>query len=712
MPRQAGIVVENNFTGGLITQASGLNFPENACVETYNCEFSLDGSVQRRAGIDFETNYTTKTINRDGCAVNSYVWRNVGGNGDVTLIVLQVGATIYFYKTTSSSLSLGAVSTTVTLTGVAGAPSVITSEATFSDGNGYLFVTHPFCEPMRVSYNTSTDTATATNITIKIRDFEGDTADPYAVSERPTATLAALNVNHKYNLYNQGWLQPVTATATATANLAAWDTSQTTMPSNADIMWTFKNSSDVFSMSTIDNVIRGNTPAPKGHYILTLSNQDRDTASGLSGTTATTTSYYRPSTSAFWAGRVFYSGIAYNKFNSSIYFTQVVEREEQYGFCYQKNDPTAEDEFDLLPDDGGVIRIQEAGTIYKIGTVPGGLVAWAANGVWFITGSSGLGFTANDYTVQKISTIPTLNASSFVDVLGTWIWWNAEGIYVLASEGGNLPGIQSLTDTKIKSFYDAIPLNSKRYAKGIYDRLAKKVQWVYRSDDTTQITSAYEYDRILNLNTLTGAFFPWTVAEGTPKINGLVLGDVNSGATTLDNVIDGSSNNVIDGSGNQIVAFTTASVSAVPSIKYITSYSSGGSYAFTFADEASSNYLDWFRYDAVGVDYSSYFITGYKTRGNAIKDQQTNWVNIFTRMSDNELQYYFQAIWDFAATGNTGRWSSRQHVIEDDTDYVTRSKRLKVRGHGKTLQFYISSVTGEPLDILGWSSMDSVNAIP
>lgn len=703
MPRQSGFVVENNFSGGLVTQATGLNFPENACTETYNCEFSLDGSVQRRRGIDLETAYSTKNIDRANSAINSYVWRNVGGNGDVTLVVMQVGATIYFYRTTGSSLSSGAVSTTVTLTAVSGAPSVIATEAQFSDGNGYLFVTHPFCEPMRVSYNTSTDTATATNITIKIRDFEGDTADANAIDTRPTATLAGLNVAHKYNLYNQGW---------TTTNLTAWDTSQTTMPSNVDVMWAFKNSSDAFDMSTLNNVVRGNTPAPKGHFIVTLSNHDRDTTSGLSGVTNTTTSYYRPTTSAFFAGRMFYAGVPYGKFNSRIYFTQVVERDEQYGFCYQQNDPTAEDAFDLLPSDGGEIKVPEAGTIYKLFTVPGGMAVFAANGVWFITGSSSLGFTANDYTIQKISTIPVLNASSFVDIGGMPAWWNAEGIYALTgSEGGGLPQVQSLTDAKIKYFFDDIPLASKRFAKGIYDRLSKRVQWVYKSEDTSQTTNAYEYDRILNFNTLTGAFYPWTISSSTAKIHGLVLGDVNSGVTAIDNVIDGSSNNVIDGSSNQIIVFTTSSISTNPAIKYITSSSSGSTYAFTFSDESSSNYLDWIQHTTTGVDYDSYFITGYRTRGEAIRDQQSNWVRVHSRTLE-EVSYYFQAIWDWALTGDTGRWSSRQYVVEDDTDYSVRGRRLKVRGHGKTLQFMVTSVSGEPFDILGWTSMDLVNSTP
>lgn len=708
MARQSGIDIENDFRKGLFTEATALNFPPNAVFATENCEFNFDGSVQRRLGFDFETSYTTKTIDRDDVVVNTYLWKNVSGNGDVSIVVKQVGDTLYFYRTDSDSFSLGAVADTVTLTAVSGATQalVATKEAQFTDGNGLLFVTHPNCDPIRISYDITSDTATDTSITIKIRDFEGDTADPYAVDFRPTTTYAAMNSAHKYNLYNQGWI---------IANLTTWDTGNSNMPSNADVMWRFRDSSNDFdaSAAAILRVVAGNTPAPKGHFIVTLSNYDRDTVSGLTGITNRTTDAERPSTSAFFAGRLFYSGINYTGIHNNIYFSQIVESDAQYGACHQVNDPTSEDLFDILPSDGGVIHIQEAGTIYKLVSVPGGLCAFAANGLWFITGSTGLGFTANDYTVQKISTIPTMSATSFVEVNGYPSWWNEDAIYVMVPAEGALPTITSITIDSVDSFYSDIPVQSKKYARGIYHTTDKHIRWIYRSEETEQLTQTYEFDRVLNFNVVTQAFYIWTISSSAVKVNGILQSDITAGAIeSLDVVTNGGVDNVVDGSGNQVIVFESSGLESSPFDKYLVSYPDGsGSYEFTFADKINSGYKDWVTYDLTGVDYESFFTTGFRIKGQAINRFQNNWVRIYSR-TEEPVSFYFQGRWNYALTGDTGKWSSNQLVEHTDTDYLYSSKRLKIRGSGQALQYRVGSVTGEPFYIVGWTAVQSSNAIP
>lgn len=715
MPQNSAIAIENNFSKGLITQATGLNFPENACTETFDCIFGLTGIVERRKGFEYETNNTTpttKTIDRTSVAISTFLWRNVAGDGNVTLFVTQVGGTVYFWDTTGISLGTGAISSSISLSTylASGAPSPNTIECQFSSSDKFLVVTHPYCDPFYVSYDSSSQTATGNLITLKIRDFKGDTADSQGISDRPTSTLAALDVHHHYNLFNQGW---------TTTNLTTWDTNQTTMPSNSDVMWRFKNSSGTFDAGAtqVASVDTGqgqssNTSAPKGHFILTLSNQNRDAASGLSGTTSTDSSYFRPATSAFFGGRVFYAGINYKDFNSSIYFTQILERDEQYAFCYQANDPTSEELFDLLPSDGGVIRIPEAGTIMKIVAISGALLIFANNGIWSITGSTGLGFKANDYTLQKLSSINAVSANSFVDVAGLPAWWNGDGIYTITVDSGS-PQVKSLTLQTIKDFYDLIPAASKGTAKGYYHPVEGVVQWLYRSMDSSTPTDVYTYDRILNFNVFTGAFYVWTIPTSTVTVNSLVVLPLSNGTLTETTIVDAAAETVVDAAGDTVSSFSISAVTGeTPPFKYFVSYPSGGSYNFLFAETNNTSYVDWFRYDSAGIDYTSYFVTGYKVRGQGLMKFQPAWVTIFSNTLE-AVSYYFQAIWDYATTGSgTGRWSSRAYVNHTDTNYSVTPRRLKVRGQGKALQFKVTSITGEPFSIVGWCALDVGNQTP
>ena len=143
MPNQPQASIENNFSGGLKTEFTGLNFPENACIATTNCFFSITGDVQRRGGINYESNHVLNTQNTTGKAINTYKWNNVGGDGTTQIIVTQTGGTLEFYLATnatiSNPLSTQLLSTTIDVSAFLATNAVVafdpTIECQFSDGN-------------------------------------------------------------------------------------------------------------------------------------------------------------------------------------------------------------------------------------------------------------------------------------------------------------------------------------------------------------------------------------------------------------------------------------------------------------------------------------------------------------------------------------------------------------------------------------------------
>lgn len=805
MPQTSSVSVENNFTKGLVTESTGLNFPENAAFDTDNCVYTIVGDVTRREGFNFETNSTTDTVNRTSKAISEYKWNNVGGDGSTQLIVRQIGSTLYFFQSTSSTiaapLSTTILASTIPISsylasGSAADPSI--TECQYTDGNGYLFVFHPDCNPFYCIFIPgSPNTISASVIDVQIRDFVGLNPEPGnpSVLFRPTS----LSPEHNYNLQNQGWTdaaawttsetnnenittsgpslnitigteafhnvnsglsisvndpvsitlsgslsytnggvgytQPYSANATGvvtaysgttltinvtnaplftvpgdtigainstnwtfsknasiTNTITTWHTGLSNYPSNTDIWFSFKDSSNVFSPSTtVGNVGLSTTPAPRGHFVVSAFNQNKTATSGIASLTSVLTTK-RPRTGTWFSGRTWYAGVdatqnatgdaPFYTWTENIYFSQIITDISQAGYCYQTNDPTSETLFDLLPTDGGVITIQGSGAIYRLFPIQNGMLVFAANGIWFITGSQGIGFAANDYTITKISGVQSISSNSFVNVMGYPVFWNEEGIFACAPGQGGAITVNNLCLGTILSYYSNIPLQSKKFVKGDYNPIDYIIQWTFRSTNESSVTDRYEFDKILCFNTANKAFYPYSFT-GTPKIHGVLYVAGPGGSTSPD-----------------------------PMFKYLTSYSNSGSYKFTFSEENDiTHYKDWFAFDSAGTNFSSYFITGYKIRGQAQRRWQPGYVYMFLKNAVNN-SYKIQGLWEFGISGNSGKWSTVQ-IINDTLDvakFGVSYHRHKIRGHGLVLQLKVASVDGKPFDVIGWSIAETVNA--
>lgn len=764
MPQQPNISIENNFTKGLKTEFTGLNFPENAATDCDNVVFDLIGNVSRRPGVDYETNFTNATVTRSNSAINTYKWNNVAGDGVTQIEVAQVGSILYFYKSSSATilqpLSTRVLTSTVNLAGflpAGGNANYAQYSCEFSTGNGYLFVYHPYLEPFYCSYAESTGVISSSVITVEIRDFKGivETIEPensMVVSTRPSD----LTIEHQYNIANQGWglFWTYLSTTTNTIGTGAfsfdigvnnapikkgdiitvfyqlntsdfmqgsvtsyvgtilnfqmsqsggsgsfsawtlkpapalidnWYNAVGNYPANADVWWSFKNGSGVFDPgTTATNFSLSSAPAPKGHFVLNAFNQDRSAVSALSGISASITTK-RPKTGCWFQGRVWYAGAdATPDWTENIYFSQLVDNPLQFGRCYQNNDPTDENLFDLLPTDGGLIQIQGCGSIYKLFAVQNGLFVFAANGIWFITGSQGIGFSANDYTITKISSIQSISSRSYVDVQGYPMFWNEEGIYsVTPSKQGGGFDVQPVTIGTILSFYDEIPLSSKKIATGAYNPIDYTVQWLYRDTDGSTTDDLYTFNKILNFNVANQSFYPFSVTAA-PSLHSI-----------------------------SYVAGPGGSTSPSPTFKYLTStLISGTSYNLTFSElNDFTHWRDFFTHDSVGVDFTSYFITGYKIHGQAFKKFQPVYVYIYSNNSE-PTQYKIQGIWNYATSGDTGKYTSVQIATVDEDDYSFAVRRHKIRGRGTSFQIKVTSVSGEPFDIVGWAIPESVNTGP
>lgn len=715
MARNLGKTIQNHLGGGLVTEATGLNFPPNAVVNTSNCIFKQDQSVYRRPGFNYEASHVDNITSTAGNVINEFVWLGPAGLGNTNFVVVQNGSTIFFYNVVPTQpLSAGLFPTTINLESykVAGAPSTATVNASFASGYGYLFIAHPYCDPIYVTYSVSGGSITFTQVILMQRDLSGIAETGVAIQNRPSA----LTSNHVYNLFNQGWIYYVTP----------WDSYINDIhgiagvyPSNTDIWWTYKDQTGVFNPSqTFVNVSLGNAQAPQGSFLLPCFNQDRSAAvaalatslnyhgnySTLPGLTPVTSSYFRPSAVAFFAGRVFFAGVNFGNFANQIYYSQIIQSPANINQMYQADDPTGDDTqvTDLLPSDGGVLIEPEIGQIYKMYPMAYSLIIFASNGVWAISGNTGSGFTATDFSVSKISTIGMLSPTSFIDFDGIPIWWNQDSIYTLGSGGvspnGNLgAAVTSLTDSTIKTFFDSIPAQSKLTAKGSYNRSTFSITWLYTSFVPASLTATYQYDSALIMNTLTKAWYTWTIPNTSANyLSGLVTVYTQGANYSLVNVIDKFGANVVD-QFNANVQSAIGGVAATNNItKFIVQYPVSGQNSISFAELNDLTYNDF------GVGFTSSALTGYTLDGQALSKFQTPYV-IFYVNNSQASAVQIQASWNFANSNSTNRISYSENLQSEGGNYDYQGYRRKIRGSGVSLQIGFVSIANQPFDISGWA---------
>lgn len=706
MPRSSAVTIENNFTRGLITEATAMNYPENSVVEADNCVFDKSGRVIRRYGVDYEDNYSVSTLDDlgvmsnavdpedyyDSLTITEYEWTTVGNDGSLSFAVVQIGDTLRFYEidednTISPNLKTFSIDLTDFQVGTFSGDEgqfVAAEECSFASGRGYLIVTHPLCNPFYVEYDADADGITATAITITVRDFER-IDDSIAIDNRP----ASLTDAHKYNLYNQGWYISAKNSSNVSNVVTYWDSARTDFPSNADVWWLYKNASDQIDSTLFDTVALGNTPAPNGHYTYNAFNIDRDTAISASGLPSLETDF-RPSTTAFYAGRVWYSGVDAPGYISNIYFSKIIESNRDLGTCHQVNDPTSESNADLLGSDGGVISIPEASRIVRLVPVSSSLYVFATNGLWKISGPNGI-FTANDYSITKISSASITAKNSIVIAEGLPFWWDRAGIYNIQFDpNSNQETVINVSETTIQTLINSVPESNLPYVKGAYNNINKTIHWIYNSVDSQSIYERYSYNKLLVLNLTSRSFSPETVTseENGPTVCGLLF-------TSLSN-----NDNLINEQGASIVKFLTKGPIGALSAQGI-----------TFSQYNDDTYLDWFTFDGVGVSFTSYFITGYRVRGELLKKFQSNYVVVVLETEPN-ASCLLQGVWDYSNDPSLGKFTTTQQVYFNDSSRDYSRRKFRIRGNGYSLQFKFSSEAGKPFTLVGWATFDTGNNVP
>jgi len=735
MAKASANVVYNNFTGGLITEASPLNFPENAAQTIDNVLLSRDGRIKRRLGIDYEAGYaitdTSKTsVTFDDHAVAAFRWDNVGNDATVSVGVIQIGNELWFtdlYATSPSATLLnGGVSIRLNSSTV-GTDINGNEIISFAPALGVLvFASKEMESPYYLEYDATLDTFSTTKVDIEVRDFWG-VDDGLEVNERPTS----LSIEHEYNLKNQGWPD---------ANITA-----VAYPSNAEVWTLGKDSSDVFQSSLLLKQDFGNTPAPKGRYILDAFNRG-DSRVALSGVVGLSNDEEtgRLSAVGFYASRIWYSGVESSvtdggetspDYTGYLFFSQILKSKADLGKCYQSADPTSEHDSLLVASDGGFVVIPEASRIYRVEPVQDRLVIFAENGIWEVRGSDST-FAADDFQVGKISNLGVTNARAVVNAEGQIFYWSKGGIYALVPDantytlsGGFKP--QNVSESTVQSYYLDIPSVGKANAEGFYDVGSRQIRWLYNdSDSYTGVTLKNKYNRELVLDLTLSAFSTITINEldaESPFVAGYL--STPNFLTVSETQIVVAGEDVVQVGAEDVVIISSVRGRGVSTRKYLTIVPSATTYSFTLSNYNNTSFLDWEAKDAVGVDAAGVLETGDTTFGDIMRNKQITYLvahfdRTETEFVDNagviELDKpsgcLIQARWSFSDSGNSGKYGTPFQAYRFNRNFVSGgaatpfdyghsviTTKNKIRGRGKAIRFRITTEAGKDLQLIGWA---------
>ena len=416
------------------------------------------------------------------------------------------------------------------------------------------------------------------------------------------------------------------------------------------------------------------------------------------------------------------------RLSSYIAFSRLVRDVSDVPVCYQSADPTSNIDSDIVPTDGGFVRIDGAYNIRDMIATGSSLIIIASNGVWRLVGGSDFGFAADNYRVDRISRQGCNSPKSIVDINGAILFWGDDGIYKVGVNNLGDWSVDNITQDKITKLYNLIPLKAKALASGLYDSYERKVRWIY-NNTISDISEVKELIYDIDL----AAFYPNTInsiSNSLPKVvdiansNPYVEGRDSVGVVVNDDPVQVNGVNVEVEQDNDTQTTQETVYIAVDDTTTVVKY--------TISKYQNRDFIDWLSKDDTGIDAPAYVVTSaYNTGDNQHRKKLNRLVvhsdrtesNMVTNASGQiEPKYQssclVQAQWNWSGSANSNRWSNPRQFyrprrlylpvdINDayDTGFNTVVTKDVIRGHGKTLSLKFSTEPLKDMKIYGWSML-------
>jgi len=393
-----------------------------------------------------------------------------------------------------------------------------------------------------------------------------------------------------------------------------------------------------------------------------------------------------PTVIEYHGGHIFYAGMPTAEYADTIFFSQTALQPNVFGFCFQAGDPTAVEFNALLPNDGGTIVIPSLGVVKDMLSIRGNLIVFSDQGVWEIAGGQRGFFTADGYSVRKITDDECSSPLSPIAISKGAVYTGTKGIIQLApNEFTGALEAKNVSETSVQTLWNAIPAAQQRVVQTAFDDALKRIYILYGdSGDDINI-----YANALVMDLRVSAYYKYKFNDGV------------FGAYPITDADSSDSNQKVKWPCHVGATIVTC-------------------------DMSQSDYVD---FDSVESPLP-FLVTGWDNIGDFQRKKRAPVITVYqgkteTGFTDsgghltavNPSSTLMRARWDFTDNDVAGKWGSQNQVYRhtrafqpvDASDtyadgYPVVITRNKVRGRGRVLQLRFDGEATKDSHILGFST--------
>lgn len=408
-----------------------------------------------------------------------------------------------------------------------------------------------------------------------------------------------------------------------------------------------------------------------------------------------------PKAIEFHESRLWYAGIPDSAWADYVFFSQIAVTEKEYNRCHMEADPTDRDVNALQDSDGGYIVIPDIGNVIKMVSLQSSLLIFSDEGVWEVTGTRNGVFTADNYSVRKITDAECTSPYSPIKITGQLIYTGPKGIYLVApNQFTSKLEATNISQDRIQTAWNSIGATHQPRVRTVYDDAKKKVYFMHGGDGNQRTTGAPSVSTIARfVNTMfvldlrTGSWAKYEFRSAADE--GILTAFAISGAD------DSDSNS---------------------KLKFICQVSTGGS--LRICDFNQTDYLDFDGSEAP----LPYMLSGWDNIGNFQSRRQAPIITVFAKRTetgytqagsgwdaDNESSNLLTAYWDWSDDSVSGKIGSQNETYRhprgfvpsgatDVNGYPVVTTRNKVRGRGRVLQLRFDGAATKDSHILGFTT--------